>query len=217
MNIDPRRLEAATDGNLADRVYAHIMKELAEGRMKSGGAIQESRIADMLGLSRTPVRDALGRLEGEGLLIREGRLLSVRRMTIKEFLDLLYVRRLIEPEAAWLACGSVNPRLLRDLRDRLGSDPGDAAGPDWDLDEAIHLAIVDALDNHALAELVRSLRRRTLLFEFSELPGEEISGHAVLVRFVQALIDKDRNGAKLAMTDHLEDLREKIVSHVRSL
>ena len=207
--------------SLTDRAYDHVMDRLSDGRLRGGDVIQESRLAEQLGLSRTPVRDALGRLEGEGLLVRSGRALAVRRVTVKEFLDMLQVRRLIEPEAAWQACGKIDAATLRDLRDGLAAlaetgDRHDSAKAQA-LDETLHLTIVDALHNDYLAGLVRSLRHRTRLFELTEFPGKIASGRHEHLRLVDALIANLPKAAKQAMLAHLDLLGADIVEHLRSL
>ena len=74
---------------MVDVAYDSILNDILAGRHRGGDLLQENRLAEKLGLSRTPVREALGRLEGEGLLIRSGRVLTVRRISIEEFLDIL--------------------------------------------------------------------------------------------------------------------------------
>ena len=202
--------------SMADRAYDHVMEGLSDGTLRGGDLIQESRLAERLNLSRTPVRDALGRLEGEGLLVRAGRALAVRRVTVKEFLDMLQVRRLIEPEAAWQACGKIQPGILQHLRAQLVAEPLDATQARA-LDETLHLTIVDALHNDYLAGLVRNLRRRTRLFEQTEFPSKTTSGRDEHLRLVDALLANLPNAAKQAMLAHLDLLGADIVDQIRSL
>jgi DNA-binding GntR family transcriptional regulator len=204
--------------SMADRAYAYLTEKLSNGELRGGDVIQESRLAEKLKLSRTPIRDALGRLEGEGLLTRSGRTLAVRRVTVKEFLDMLHVRRLIEPEAAFLAAGKLDISLLADLKERLLSVTDDQNSAELiALDESIHLSIVGALRNDCLADLVRNLRRRTRLFELTELPGKKNSGRPEDLKLIDALIMNNAQRAKMAMLEHLDTLRDEIVERIRSL
>ena len=204
--------------SMADRAYAYLTEKLSNGELRGGDVIQESRLAEKLKLSRTPIRDALGRLEGEGLLIRTGRVLAVRRVTVKEFLDMLHVRRLIEPEAAFLAAGKLDVTLLAELKEKLlrvGDDQESAKL--IALDETIHFSIIGALRNDCLADLVRNLRRRTRLFELTEFPSKTDSGRPEDLKLIDALIMKDAQKAKMAMLEHLDTLRDEVIERIRSL
>lgn len=204
--------------SMADRAYNYLIESLSQGQLKGGDVIHESRLAERLMLSRTPIREALGRIEGEGLLVRAGRVLLVRRVTIEEFLDLLYVRRLIEPEAAALACGSIDPGLVASLRARVEVLSPEASDMEvWSLDEDIHLGIIDALHNDYLANLVRNLRRRTRLFELTEFTGVRMTGRAEHLRLLDALAANAPAAAKTAMLDHLDGLRAKVIERIRQL
>jgi DNA-binding GntR family transcriptional regulator len=216
--------EAKSEGSsdatasMAERAYAHILRDLLGGRLRGGDVVQESRLAERFGLSRTPVRDALGRLEGEGLLTRNGRLLMVRRVTVKEFLDLLHIRLLIEPEAAALACGALDPALLRRLRDSVVEMPHEPSHEElWSVDDRIHASIIEALHNDFLAQLVRDLRRRTRLFEIAEVPDHRVSGRDEHLKLLDALIAKDYSAASAAMREHIERVRSGVIEHLRKL
>jgi DNA-binding GntR family transcriptional regulator len=205
-------------GSMADRAYSHVIAALSDGTLKGGDLIQESRLADHLQLSRTPVRDALGRIEGEGLLVRSNRGLTVRRVTIKEFLDILHVRRLLEPEAAYLACGQLDSEYLFRLQDRvLRESTAGMNAEGWALDEEIHLTIVKGLKNDYLADLVRNMRRRTRLFELTEFPGRARSDREEHLDLLKSLISGDRDKAKAAMLRHLESLRDFIVESLKKM
>lgn len=203
--------------SMAARVYDYLTDRLSNGSLRGGDVIQENRLAQKLNLSRTPIRDALGRLESEGLLERSGRGLVVRRVSIKEFLDMLHVRRLIEPEAAFLAAGKMDAVLLAELKQKLLAAPEKQTAADvFALDESIHLTIANSLRNDCLADLVRNLRRRTRLFELTEFPGKR-SDRMEHLKLIEALIANDAQEAKNAMLEHLDVLREEVVGQIRNL
>ena len=208
----------ASAPSMAARAYDYLTERLSNGSLRGGDVIQESRLAEKLNLSRTPIRDALGRLESEGLLERSGRALVVRRVSIKEFLDMLHVRRLIEPEAAFLAAGKMDSSLLADLKQKLLDAPENQTSADlFALDESIHLTIANSLRNDCLADLVRNLRRRTRLFELTEFPGKNRSGRTEHLKLIDALIANNSQEAKDAMLEHLDILREEVVGQIRNL
>ncbi|HEY0124896.1 MAG TPA: GntR family transcriptional regulator [Rhizobium sp.] len=214
-----RNADALIDNglSLADRVYIYITEQISDGALRGGDVILESRLAEKLDLSRTPIRDALGRLEGEGLLVRSERALTVRKVTVKEFMDMLFIRRLVEPEAARLACGQIPTADLLELRDRVDRNDWNAVDSRrWTLDEEIHLRIANAVHNDYMGELVRHLRRRTLLFEMIEFPGQIKSGREEHLRLIDALIENDPMKARQAMQDHLDSLRDGVIEQLRS-
>jgi DNA-binding GntR family transcriptional regulator len=207
----------ASTPSMADRAYLYLTERLSNGELRGGDVIQERRLAAQLKLSRTPIRDALTRLEGEGLLERSGRALVVRRISIKEFLDMLHVRRLIEPEAAFLAAGKMDQSLLLSLKLKLLATEKQTKSDLFALDESIHLNIANSLRNDCLADLVLSLRRRTRLFELTEFPGKNRSDRNEHLKLIDALIASNAQEARNAMLEHLDTLREEVVEQIRNL
>ncbi|MDA8107504.1 MAG: GntR family transcriptional regulator [Betaproteobacteria bacterium] len=92
---------------LADRVYATLREHLRAGRVPTGQPLQEAALATQLGVSRTPVREALARLASEGLVVPEGRSFTVPALTDQDIEDIYALRHLLEPEALRLVAGRV--------------------------------------------------------------------------------------------------------------
>jgi DNA-binding GntR family transcriptional regulator len=203
---------------MVDVAYDSILNDILAGRHRGGDLLQENRLAEKLGLSRTPVREALGRLEGEGLLIRSGRVLMVRRISIKEFLDILHVRLLIEPEVAAMACQAMDKDLIRRLRSKVETMPADIT-PEahWAIDDDIHLGIAETTGNDLLLQLVRDLRRRTRLFDLKKIPERFEPGRQEHLSLLDALIAGDQAAARERMKAHLENARHGILDHIRKL
>src|SRR6218665_2366234 len=90
-----------TDSNLGEEVYAALLKDILAARLPGGTPIQQRRLALQYEVSRSPMRHALSRLEGEGLLVRDDTAgLVVRTITLRDYLDSLEMRMLLEPAAA---------------------------------------------------------------------------------------------------------------------
>ncbi|MCZ2440034.1 MAG: GntR family transcriptional regulator [Burkholderiales bacterium] len=85
---------------LADQVYQALREQLRAGAIGAGSALQEVQLATQLGVSRTPVREALARLASEGLLATHGRSFTVPSLTLADVEDIYELRFLIEPAAA---------------------------------------------------------------------------------------------------------------------
>ena len=141
---------------LAVQAYEQVLDMIMGGQLKPGTLIQERRLAEHLNMSRTPLRDALLMLEGEGLLDRQGtKGLQVRFLNLEDFIENLNIRRLLEPDAARTAAGRVPQDVLDNLEarleDLLADARLDARQPDRSLvrsiDEDLHTAISTAAQN----------------------------------------------------------------------
>src|ERR1700754_1493616 len=95
------RLNDAEDESLAEETYRLLLADILSARLAGGSVGQQRRLATKHAVSRSPMRHALGRLEGEGLLVRNDKgVLCVRVITLKDYLDSLSMRMLLEPSAA---------------------------------------------------------------------------------------------------------------------
>ncbi|WP_319496273.1 GntR family transcriptional regulator [uncultured Cohaesibacter sp.] len=93
-----------TSKRLAQQAYEQILELILTGKAEPGEMLTERRLAETLDMSRTPIRDALLMLESEGLLKRHGsRGLQVKQMRIEDYMEVLQIRQMLEPEAARLA------------------------------------------------------------------------------------------------------------------
>lgn len=151
----------------ADRVYAHAKAGILGRRYAPHELLTEGELADAVGVSRTPVREALLRLQGEGLvrlLPKRGAL--VQPVTAGEVQDVLEVRRLIEIFAVRKAIGAPGPGLVARLTERLDGMRDAMAARDTtryvEADRDFHADLVAATGNEILVDLYRSLRDRQL-------------------------------------------------------
>ena len=210
---------------LALQAYENVLALIMSGDAKAGSIINERRLASVLQMSRTPVRDALLMLETEGLVVRQGaRGLQIRQLRIEEFMHALQVRLFLEPEAARLAAGRVTRDVLEVLIDRLSAiRTTSKVGPDAlerqevrDVDNCLHDLIAEAAGNPQLASVVRTLRRQTQIFDLKSLP-ERIEGTCdEHLNIVRALIEGDGDTAAEAMKLHLAGVRQSIVVRLPS-
>ncbi len=91
---------------LGDRVYATLREYLRAGRIPTGQPLQEAALAEQLGVSRTPVREARARLASDGLVVAEGRSFTVPALNVSDIEDIYALRFLLEPEALRLVAAS---------------------------------------------------------------------------------------------------------------
>lgn len=151
--------------SLADAAYAELRSAIVGGRLSPGAAVVETELAQMLGVSRTPVREALLRLELEGYLVRQaGGRLVVHAYTRKEILDMFLVRETLEGHAARMAASRISDAELEELEGILDEDVEAFRHHRIDqlavLNDRIHGLIIEASRNRTLRELVGDLRER---------------------------------------------------------
>ncbi|MEW2379652.1 GntR family transcriptional regulator [Micromonospora sp. NPDC047812] len=150
----------------AERAYRHLKREILEQIHPGGSLVSEGEIAEATGVSRTPVREALLRLEAEGLVrLYPKRGALIRPVSAREITDVIEARRLVELHAAervWPRRAALRDDLaarLADMRDAHAA--GDLAAL-MQADRAFHATLVDAAGNEILAELYQRLRDRQL-------------------------------------------------------
>ncbi|MGW0967603.1 GntR family transcriptional regulator [Streptomyces sp. NPDC002516] len=150
----------------ADRVYAHVKDGVLERRYEGGSLLTEGELADAVGVSRTPVREALLRLEAEGLIKlypKKGAL--VLPVSAQEIADVVETRQLVEEHAARKAVPA-SPRLLARLEELLERQKEQAAAGDLAAaavtDRCFHAEIVRSGGNEILSRLYDQLRDRQL-------------------------------------------------------
>jgi DNA-binding GntR family transcriptional regulator len=150
------------DEGLNAFVYAELRQRLVTGAMSPGHELSTRGIAAELGVSQTPVRDALSRLAAEGAVaIRSKRRVRVPPMTPERFEDLLACRRLLEPEAAALALPYIDAQRLARLRqidaalDR--AIASDDAGAYMQNNHAFHFTLYRAQPRRTLVQLIETL------------------------------------------------------------
>jgi DNA-binding GntR family transcriptional regulator len=209
-----------TDKRMALQAYEQILNLILDGRADPGGTISERGLTEMLNMSRTPVRDALLMLEGEGLLVRQGtRGLQVKQTRLDDYMDTLQVRKMIEPEAARLASGRMPAAVIDGLMETLNGLLDEARNgrekPDRGLvrsvDDGIHGGIAEAAGNSQLAQIILTLRRKTQIFDLRSVPERLEATCLEHITILDALRDGRAEDAAIAMRAHLNGVRDSII------
>ena len=196
--------------SLTDRVYLTLRENLCSGRIPSGHPLQEAALAAQLGVSRTPVREALARLASEGLLDTFGRSFVVPTLSESDIEDIYELRLLLEPEALRQVAlrirekAQINP-IRTELAAMVAAHADDDMEAFMDANYRYRSAWLELVPNKRLlraielyADHVRYLRALTL--------GEREVRTVVLKglkRLASALSSGDGDGASAAMREHL--------------
>lgn len=194
-----------------DVAYQTIRSKILTGEIRGGEWLREAELAVQLGVSRTPVREALGRLVADGLAFHEpNRGVRVGEWTIEDFNEIYDLRLLLESYGASMA--AVNPETevgrLRRLADEM-SGIADSDSPDYarltDLNNEFHSSIVNYSGNSKLASILASIVQVPLVrLTFARYTREELlrsmNHHRELVDAFDA---RDAKWAEAVMRAHL--------------
>ena len=212
---------------LSDSVYDAVMELVMDQHIEAGARVNIDLVARQLNVSPTPVREALARLEMDGLVVKEPlRGYSVTPMLdTKNLNDLYDVRRLLEPFAARRAAERRDENVLRVLDRELTemrrlvdtsseSDEGTYHGYSaFALQDArFHEAIAGTSGNGLLSDTLRRLRSHLRLYRLYHQYYTRAIGGATVVeheRIVDAIRAGDAGGAEAAMLDHIDRSRER--------
>lgn len=205
-----RELEEAEEG-LNTAVYAELRTRLVTGRMAPGHELSTRSIAAELGVSQTPVRDALSRLSAEGAVsIRSKRRVRVPPMTSERFEDLLRCRLMLEPEAAALALPHLEDTHIARLRQIDAALDAAIASGDTDAymqsNHDFHFTLYRATGRRTMTQLIETL---WLQFgPFMRVVHGRVSGahlndsHQAAIRAVEA---RDGNALREAIAADIAD------------
>jgi DNA-binding GntR family transcriptional regulator len=192
--------------------YSLILEAIDVGIYRPGDRLVESELADRFGVSRTPVREALQRLETQSLLARDGRSLIVASLDHNQLAELYIVRSELEGLAARLAARHATAEEVRVLRSmieddqKLVGDPGALSRANRRFHKQVHLAS----HNRYLVQQLDLVHRSMALLATTSLAAEgrgvaTISEHAKLV---EAIACGDSDAAYVALRDHISNAFE---------
>jgi DNA-binding GntR family transcriptional regulator len=197
---------------LSERTYQTLSRMIQERAIPAGQPIVEAKLAELLGVSRTPLRQALQRLEGEGLLRKlESRSYIVRRVELREYLQSLKAREVLEMEAAALAVGRISAEEIAPVRAHLhevqNRVPYDMLAH-WQSDDEVHELYIIACGNQVIQDIIRSLRTTTKLFEIERLSERLKPDSTQHEQILDRLEEGDAAGVRQAVQDHLRSLAD---------
>lgn len=189
--------------------YALILEAVDRGELAPGQRLVETDIAERLGVSRTPVREALQRLEAHGVVTREGRSLRVATLDHSELGELYEVRRVVEGLAARLAARHAAPEEIEVLREMVEVDRALLKDPTALAlsNRRFHRQMHRASHNRYLIQMLEAMRRTMALLSSTTLmsPGRGIESLAEHDRIVTAIEARDEAVAQSAAETHISN------------
>lgn len=207
---------------LRDVVFNTLRKAILTGELKPGERLMEIHLANRLGVSRTPIREAIRKLELEGLVTmipRRGA--EVAQITEKSLRDVLEVRRALDALCTELACERIGGEEKEKLQKACiefeeATRTGDATTI-AEADVAFHDIIVQATGNRRLIQLINNLSEQMYRYRFEYIKDE--SGHDNLVSehrmICESIIEQDKVKAAEAAKLHIDNQEKSVIRQIR--
>jgi len=201
--------------NLTELAYRSIKKLVLDGSLDEASRLTEESLSDQLGISKSPVREALNRLEVEGLIsIKNRHGAFLRTFSPKEIRDLYDLRILLELHA--IDNAKITPTVLNELKTSIGRTKefireGNRLGY-IEEDLRFHSAIMTATDNGELCKVLTLLQQRCFLCRnrsYDLSTATTPSGHTNVYK---ALKEGSKVRAKAAMRDHIAVARDWLLA-----
>ena len=206
---------------LRDVVFNTLRQAILTGELKPGERLMEIHLADRLGVSRTPIREAIRKLELEGLVVmipRKGA--QVAKITEKNLKDVLEVRRALDTLAVRLACKRMDETYKKQLREACDefakvvkcSNTKDIT----EADVRFHDIINQSTGNDRLIQLVNNLAEQMYRYRLEYI--KDAAYHKRLVdeheEIYNAIMEQDEERAAKAVVVHIDNQEASILEHL---
>lgn len=215
--MEELKLDISTLMPLRDVVYKTLRDAILKGELKPGTRLMEIHLANDLGVSRTPVREAIRILEKEGLAVtypRRGA--QVAFMSVKDLEDVIEIREALDVLAATKACENATEETIGKLKVEVKRFEEALESDDVryivEVDEAFHNVIYDSANNPKLKEIVTGLREQMYRYRYEYIKEKSalvtlLKEHANILRGIE---NRDKAFVIEAMREHIENQYETV-------
>lgn len=208
---------------LRDVVFNTLRQAILKGELEPGERLMEIQLAERLGVSRTPVREAIRKLELEGLVVmvpRKGA--EVSSITEKSLRDVLEVRKALEELAAELACQRMTEEEIIEAEKQLEEFKTVIQGDDLtkiaEMDVQFHELIYMGTKNERLIQMLNNLREQMYRYRMEYIKDKEKRGtlaaeHAEIINMIK---NHHIEGAKEASRKHIDNQESAVSKRIKS-
>ncbi|MBQ8039977.1 MAG: GntR family transcriptional regulator [Lachnospiraceae bacterium] len=207
---------------LRDVVFNTLRQAILTGELKPGERLMEIHLANRLGVSRTPIREAIRKLELEGLVTmipRRGA--EVAQITEKSMKDVLEVRRTLDALSAELACERISPeeeealkKACQDFEEAVKTKDAKVIAK---ADVALHDIIAAATGNQRLIQLINNLAEQMYRYRFEYI--KDYSQHERIIRehriIYESIVKKDKEAASEMAKTHIDNQEKAVIARIR--
>ncbi|WP_157961498.1 GntR family transcriptional regulator [Acuticoccus kandeliae] len=222
----PTQLRTEGTASLVDSIVSHLENAIILGQLPAGAKLTEQALASELGVSRSPLREALRRLEGRRLVVRTHNIgVRVAEMTVKDLVELLDIREALEGMAARLAAQNMLEAEIEELahlvdrqemKERAGEYSPDYQGKPLDF----HLRVVRGSHSENLYQMLYGdpfYVLRVFRYRSSALPGRTMTAMAEHRAVVAAIAARQPDTAEAAMRAHLRNSHTNMLQNAKRL
>jgi DNA-binding GntR family transcriptional regulator len=209
---------------LNQRVYNQLREMILSGALEGGTQIEERQLAEEMGVSRTPLREAIGQLSNEGIIeYRPYRGNYVRTFTAKQVNDLYQVRMALESLAMRLAIPKLSQEHIHKIRQILDDVERALQNNDMDgyneADRRFHKAILDISGNETLKEAMDRLSAQIQMVRVIANQDHDVVESTARERplILAALEARDANEAARLMEEHIDGVRRAVVAQLEAM
>lgn len=208
----------------SDNAYSTLLNEIVDGTLEAGTILAEVEQSSRLGVSRTPLREALSRLRKDGLIAAQsGRGLAVTEISVEDIQELYELRQPLEQQAARLAALRGNPALFATLAEEFRNAEDLIEGGQigirayYDLNERLDRAIEEAISNRYLITALKALHlhlariRRLNRGNIQRLKQAAVETLVI----IEAIVDGDADLAASATQVHLRQSQKATLEAAR--
>lgn len=205
--------------SIADQIFEQLEREILSGKYQRGEVLSELALAKELGVSRTPVREAIRRLQQEDFLEETGRGLVIVGISREDMLDMYEIRMQIEGEAARRAARNISDEDLHELRDILDlqqfycekSNDG-SSDQIKNLDSRFHEVFYHSCGSKPYYTMLLSLHKRMTKFRKASLSRQTRARQSILehAAILKALEAHDEQAAEEAALTHASSARDRM-------
>jgi DNA-binding GntR family transcriptional regulator len=211
------KLKIEPSVSIRNRIYDYLKQQILNDKIPEDAILVETRLAEQMGVSRTPVREALHFLEKEGLLEllpRAG--YRMRRIDWDEFEEIVQIRKVVEALAAGWAVMRIKPEELEALKENIVQSEATIQEGDLsvfpELDAQFHEILARASGSKRLIDLIQVLRSDMLRYRIKSLHRADtavlaLDGHR---RIFQCVLERDTSGLEEAIRNHLDQAKKTI-------
>lgn len=203
---------------LGEQVYHTLRSHLRTGTIQAGQPLQEVQLAERLGVSRTPVREALARLANDGLLVSEGRSFIVPALTLADVDDIYEIRFLIEPAALRSVAALCTDARLRApidtaMQDTIAAHEADDSDAFRAANVRFRAAWMALVPNTRLVRMVEQYADHMQHIRIVTLDDAHVRGIVLkgLKRMTAALAVGDGNTVASAVHEHLMEAKRAFI------
>lgn len=207
---------------LRDVVFKNLRQKILTGELKPGERLMEIHLANKLGVSRTPIREAIRKLELEGLVImipRRGA--EVAQITEKSMKDVLEVRKVLDNLSVELACERITEEEKEQLKNACADFEDAVRTGDFSMiaktDVVFHDIIVEATRNIRLSQMVNNLAEQMYRYRFEYIKDSSQHGRLVQehMEICSGIVNGDKERALAASEAHIDNQEKAVLKQIR--